>query len=83
MLNVLTVTNQRLTSSMPIHFVSVTVKAEFLSVTNWIFKHLAGRFYIKRKMPDNSNQLIVGFEDSVELTIFLLSCPYYQGETHV
>ena len=47
----------------------------------WILENLKGRFYIGKHLDVDvngkiSNQILVGFENPKELSIFNLSCPF-------
>jgi hypothetical protein len=51
----------------------------------WIMENLKGRFYIGKHLDVNhegkiENIILVGFENSKELSIFNLSCPFIKRQ---
>lgn len=48
------------------------------NIAHWITNHLKGRFFLDESFDEENplGFLQVGFEDPVELTQFLLACPY-------
>ena len=83
-LNPIDVLRKREVNVMPPHFqkIQITDSELFeLGESKWIQKKLKGRFCIVSKPSiDKDNKLksatFVGFEDSKELTYFMLACPY-------
>jgi hypothetical protein len=82
-INPLNVFGARQVSLPPPHFEFVNIPIMYNleeSIANWIQKKLKNRFYIgKNVILDNENKikqvLTIGFEDSKEMSYFMLACP--------
>lgn len=81
-LNPIDVLKQRKLKIAPSHFAKMQInEAEvFNGVEEWVKTKLKGRYYIlKRPGIDSQGKLssstYIGFEDSKELTFFMLACP--------
>lgn len=83
-LNPIDVLKKRELRVLPPHFATTTITDSELfdlGESRWIHNKLKGRFCIVSKPSvDRDNKLksttLVGFEDSKELTYFMLACPY-------
>jgi len=83
-LNPIDVLKKRELHTLPPHFSKVEVSESELfelGESRWIHNNLKGRFCIVSKPSvDRDNKLksstFIGFEDSKELTYFMLACPF-------
>lgn len=83
-INTLELLDLRQVSFAPPHFEYITLPLKFNledSLAKWIRKNLKKRFYVGKNLNlDNNNsrsiQLTVGFEDSKEMSYFMLACPH-------
>lgn len=82
-LNPIDVLKQRKLKTIPPHFKKMRVSEVevFEGLEEWVKLKLKGRYYIaKQPSIDNSgnlrSNLFIGFEDSKELTYFMLACPH-------
>jgi hypothetical protein len=85
-LNPLNVIDARKLDFLPIHFSKIKISdldiyhMHIDAIENWINSRLRGRYCIltiPSIINDRvENAKIIGFEESKELTYFLLSCPY-------
>lgn len=82
-LNPIDVLKQRKLSTTPPHFKKAEVPESTIfdsSIDDWIRNKLKGRYYLLRQPGiDRTGRVrsatVVGFEDSKELTYFMLACP--------
>jgi hypothetical protein len=82
--NPLNIFEVRQVKSPPPHFEFVNIPMTYnleQSLVKWIYKKLKNRFYIgKNVILDNESKITqvitVGFEDSKELSYFMLACPH-------
>jgi hypothetical protein len=85
--NPLDILGEREVKTMPPHFSKIKIFTEniwiddFHEIQDWIVNKLSGRFCIKKMPTIGSDSKIksshfVGFEDSKELTYFMLACPH-------
>ena len=81
--NPLNVIGLRKLSHIPPHFGTMTTKnvSQFDQIENWIYLRLDSRYCIRRTyVADESNKLTevleIGVEDTKELSMLALSCPY-------
>ena len=86
--NPLNVLGVRRLSYMPKHFARMTISDELNSgrIDSWIYQNLDSRYTIVKSLKiDANNKMIeiqeLGVEDSKELTILSLSCPYLDKNT--
>jgi hypothetical protein len=82
-LNNLDVLKKRRLNYVPPHFSKFKIDSYSLmnhSLENWISSKLTGRYAISKIPTIDNNSLkfdtVVGFEDSRELTYFILGCPH-------
>jgi hypothetical protein len=83
-INTLEILNLRQVDFPPTHFDYITLPMKFNleeSLAKWISKNLKKRFFVGKKLClDKKNsrliQLTVGFEDSKEMSYFMLACPH-------
>lgn len=83
-LNPLNVLKERELDYFPPHFVKTSVPNSLFmedEITNWVNLKLKGRFcYSRIPVVDSSNKMqsnyVIGFEDTKEMTYFLLACPH-------
>lgn len=82
-LNNLDILKKRKLSYVPPHFSKFKIDNHILtthSLENWISSKLSGRYAISKIPVMENNSLkfntVVGFEDSKELTYFILGCPH-------
>ena len=87
-INPLNVFGMRRTKFCPPHFESATVELTYnmsRALESWIEEHTAGRYYIGSKIDPTFKgfsttrvkySTIVAFENSKDLSYFLLACPY-------
>lgn len=68
---------------LPDHFEQVHMPFRYnvhKSIEKWIKEHLKGRFYLEQgvHLRENSieNGLHIGFEDTKEMSYFMLACPH-------
>jgi hypothetical protein len=73
---------------MPKHFARMTINNELNSdrIDAWVYQNLDSRYAIVKSLKiDSNNKMIeiqeLGVEDSKELTILSLSCPYLDKNT--
>jgi hypothetical protein len=73
---------------MPKHFTRMTINGELNSdrIDAWVYQNLDSRYAIVKSLKiDSNNKMIeiqeLGVEDSKELTILSLSCPYLDKNT--
>ena len=81
-LNPIDVLKQRKVSTIPPHFkkMQITEADVFGGLEDWVKTKLKGRYYISKqpsvdKAGNLKSNLFIGFEDSKELTYFMLACP--------
>ena len=81
--NPLNVFNIRRVDYSPPYFESIKIPMKYNleeSIASWINHHLKGRFYIGKcvDLADNTieNRLKISFEDSKEMSYFMLACPH-------
>jgi hypothetical protein len=86
--NPLNVLGVRRLSYMPKHFARMTINGELNSdrIDAWVYQNLDSRYAIVKSLKiDSNNKMIeiqeLGVEDSKELTILSLSCPYLDKNT--
>ena len=86
--NPLNVLGVRRLSYMPKHFARMTINDELNSdrIDAWVYQNLDSRYAIVKSLKiDSNNKMIeiqeLGVEDSKELTILSLSCPYLDKNT--
>ena len=66
------------------HFTYMQIRFDYSlqdKLDDWIRIHLKGRFYTAKMVLNSHEQKVdyaikIGFEDSKELTLFTLGCPY-------
>jgi hypothetical protein len=80
-INPLNVLGLRRLNYMPEHFTKMSIKDNLDDINNWVYSNLNSRYAIKRtlKISDDNKMFEtheIGFEDSAELTMFSLACPY-------
>ena len=82
-LNPIDVLKQRKLSTIPPHFKKVKISEGdvFQGLEDWVKVKLKGRYCIAKQPSIDSSgnlksNLILGLEDSKELTYFMLACPY-------
>lgn len=86
-LNPLNVLGLRKVEFLPLHFSTIKTRDVgintifFDEIENWITNRLSGRYCIvNTPMIEKNNSLnnatVIGFEESKEMTYFLLSCPF-------
>ena len=83
-INPLNVFKARKVSHLPRHFDCANIPFTYNiqdAVERWIHQNLKGRYYIAKDVDlDNSNTIVsvvkIGFEDSKELSFFMLACPH-------
>jgi hypothetical protein len=87
-INPFNVLGVRRLSYMPEHFTRMTFSGsmEVDKIDSWIYQNLDSRYSIVKSLKiDSNNKLIevheLGVEDSKELTILSLSCPYLDKNT--
>lgn len=82
--NTLEILDLRQVNFPPPHFEYITLPMKFNledSLAKWINKNLKKRFFVGKslgldKKNSRSIQLTVGFEDSKEMSYFMLACPH-------
>jgi hypothetical protein len=86
--NPLNVLGVRRLRYMPKHFARMTINNELNSdrIDAWVYQNLDSRYAIVKSLKiDSNNKMIeiqeLGVEDSKELTILSLSCPYLDKNT--
>lgn len=82
-INALSVLNSRKLNFLPAHFNTILIhkNIDIKNLDRWINFNLNSRYAIKFAYLLNNEKkisysIIIGFEDSKELTMFSLSCPY-------
>jgi len=78
------VLNLRRVDFCPPHFSTTNIPKTYnmeYAIVEWIRDHLSGRFYLGENvsLDDTNNMKIVytiGFENSKELSYFMLACPF-------
>ena len=83
-INPLNVFKARKVSYLPRHFDCANIPFTYNiqdAVEKWIRSNLRGRYYISKDIDlDSNNSIInvvkVGFEESKELSFFMLACPH-------
>jgi hypothetical protein len=83
-INPLNVFKIRKTTYLPNHFECANIPFTYNiqdAVEKWINSNLKGRYYISKDIELDSKNTInsvikVGFEDSKELSFFMLACPH-------
>ena len=87
-INPLNVFSHRRLEQMPIHFQTVAFpldKSYVEKIDHWIYYNLNSRYCIKTrtgyKDKRNTNMLEIGIEDSRELTMLILACPFLSSNT--
>lgn len=66
---------------IPEHFSRMSIKNNVEEINSWVYSNLNSRYAINRTLKvGEDNRMIetqeIGFEDSKELTMFSLACPY-------
>ena len=87
-LNPLNVLKERKMAYMPPHFSKTAISSTLFiddEIIEWVNSKLKGRFCFTRlPVVDSNNKLhtnhIIGFEDTKEMTYFLLACPYIRRQ---
>jgi hypothetical protein len=80
--NAMNVLGIRKLNHIPPHFQSLNLKTTDIDeIEDWIYRNLESRYYINNTQAiDDNNKLIdvieIGLEDSKEITMLLLGCPY-------
>jgi len=81
--NYLNLLDMRKVSFLPDHFEQVHLPFRYnvaRSIEKWITDNLKGRFYVDHgvHLKDNTidNGLHIGFEDTKEMSYFMLACPH-------
>lgn len=82
--NPLDVLDLRRISFCPPHFSTVNVQKRYnieQAICEWIDEHLTGRYFIGNNVELDADSKIktvytVGFEQSKELSFFMLACPH-------
>jgi hypothetical protein len=82
--NPLNIFNLRKVEQSPPYFDFINIPFTYNiqeSIERWIESHLKGRYYIGRTVDlvDNKiqgNLIKIGFEESKEMSYFMLACPY-------
>lgn len=82
-LNPLNVLGFRVMPRIPKHFYSVyvDVSCDIPTLIRWIFNNLNSRFSVVSELNISEANFMtestkIGFEDSKEMTMFMLTCPY-------
>jgi len=84
--NPLNVLGLRRLNYIPPHFESLTINNSSIDeIDSWIYTNLDSRYCIKKgQKVDDQNKIIeiieLGIEDSKEVTMFLLGCPYLENK---
>jgi hypothetical protein len=87
-LNPLNVTGVRKFSFLPPHLIPIDIKISKykskIDIDEWINDNLSGRYWSGTITKLCDNKLIlsncVSFEEPIELTLFLLSCPHLSND---
>jgi hypothetical protein len=87
-LNPLNVLKERKVAYMPPHFSKTALPGILFmedEILDWVTSKLKGRFcFTKLPVLDSNNKLqpgpIIGFEDTKEMTYFLLACPHIRRQ---
>lgn len=80
--NVLNLFNLRKVNHKPPHFEKAYISTEknIKHIDLWIYKNLSCRYSCKKSDVLRNNEIVemieISFEDSNQLTLFLLSCPF-------
>lgn len=80
--NVLNLFDLRKLKYSPPHFEKAYISADknIKHIDLWIYKNLSCRYSCKKSNVLRNNEIVemieIGFEDSNQLTLFLLSCPF-------
>lgn len=82
-LNPIDVLKQRKLATVPPHFKKMRISdvSVFEGIEDWVKFKLKGRYYITKNPGIDSegnlrSNVFIGFEDSKELTYFMLACPH-------
>lgn len=84
-INALNVLDARRLSYVPKHFATMTVNIKYIGdvelINVWMYQNLSSRYAIRQVLKTNIDNKVVevheiGVEDSKELTIMSLTCPY-------
>jgi hypothetical protein len=88
--NPLNVLEMRKVNRIPKHFQSIKIDTSMQymiqDIIRWIYSNLNGRFGIAEELiitEQNSvvTRATIGFEDSKEISLFMLTCPYLDKKT--
>lgn len=79
--NSLAVIEQQEVNVIPRHFKECVISDHSQHVKQWIENNIQGRFYLGLK-PSIDKVSIAAFEREMDLTYFILSCPYIKGENY-
>ena len=88
-INNLNVIGARRLSYIPAHFTRMKLSVDRIDLLDqWIYQNLDSRYAIVKGLKmDNDNRVItiheLGIEDSRELTIMSLSCPYLDNKIKI
>lgn len=81
-LNPIEVLKKRVVNFMPVHFSKTKIDDFDTKIETWVRCKLKGRYCITKEpiLSESKLQLhtMIGFEDSKELTFFMLACPFYR-----
>mgnify|MGYP000865462062 CR=1 FL=1 len=84
-INPLNVLDIRKVEFCPPYFETAVIDPSYnihVAIDDWIYSNCSGRYYIGTTVEENEShngikrKLKIGFEESKELTYFMLACPY-------
>lgn len=84
-INPLNVLGKRKLKFIPSHFTKINIQSSeygnIQMIDNWIYRYLNSRYCISRSLKKidgkTSEMFEIGFEDPTEISIFYLSCNFY------